>query len=162
MTFGWVTSLDQQPISALCRGQFQDSPATNSPKGRLELRRTPFWRTSQNAASRHLDQAISTVLHPPKPGLIGQRVNAIGFAYANRCTLQPLVARQCRGRSYGIVYCLRTADKALDTNIVVFSFLRVLQAKKRADERTRTADLLITSDRSGVAGVCRGLQMPHI
>jgi len=32
----------------------------------------------------------------------------------------------------------------------------------RADERTRTADLLITSDRSGVAGVCTGLQIPHI
>jgi hypothetical protein len=37
-----------------------------------------------------------------------------------------------------------------------------LQEKKRADERTRTADLLITSDHSGVAGVCRGLQNPHI
>ena len=34
--------------------------------------------------------------------------------------------------------------------------------KRGADERTRTADLLITSDRSCVAGVCRGLQMPHI
>jgi hypothetical protein len=34
-----------------------------------------------------------------------------------------------------------TADKALDTHIVVFSFLRVLQEKKRADERTRTVDL---------------------
>jgi hypothetical protein len=33
--------------------------------------------------------------------------------------------------------------------------------KKRADERTRTADLLITSDRSRVAGVCTGLQIPH-
>jgi hypothetical protein len=33
---------------------------------------------------------------------------------------------------------------------------------ERADERTRTADLLITSDHSGVAGVCRGLQIPHI
>jgi hypothetical protein len=33
---------------------------------------------------------------------------------------------------------------------------------ERADERTRTADLLITSDRSCVAGVCRGLQIPHI
>jgi hypothetical protein len=31
----------------------------------------------------------------------------------------------------------------------------------RADERTRTADLLITSVRSGVAGVCTGLQIPH-
>src|SRR5215218_1362293 len=32
---------------------------------------------------------------------------------------------------------------------------------KRADERTRTADLLITSVRSVVAGRCRGLQIPH-
>jgi hypothetical protein len=31
----------------------------------------------------------------------------------------------------------------------------------RADERTRTADLLITSDQSGVAGVCTALQNPH-
>src|ERR671919_6996 len=30
-----------------------------------------------------------------------------------------------------------------------------------SNERTRTTDLLITSDHSGVAGVCRGLQMPH-
>jgi hypothetical protein len=42
-----------------------------------------------------------------------------------------------------------------------FGFLWDLQAKKRADERTRTADLLITSDQSGVAGTCRGLQIPH-
>jgi hypothetical protein len=33
---------------------------------------------------------------------------------------------------------------------------------QRADEPTRTADLLITSDNSRVAGVCRGLQIPHI
>jgi hypothetical protein len=31
----------------------------------------------------------------------------------------------------------------------------------RADERTRTADLLITSDHSGIAGGCPGLQIPH-
>jgi hypothetical protein len=36
-----------------------------------------------------------------------------------------------------------------------------LQEKQRADERTRTADLLITSDPSGVAGDCSGLQIPH-
>ena len=42
-----------------------------------------------------------------------------------------------------------------------FLFLRDLQVKKRADERTRTADLEspATSDTSSVAGVCRGLQM---
>ena len=41
---------------------------------------------------------------------------------------------------------LSTANKALETHIVDFSFLRDLQEKKRADERTRTADLLITSE----------------
>src|SRR5215216_5140649 len=39
------------------------------------------------------------------------------------------------------VYCCPTADKATDTNIEGLSFLRHLQAKNRADERTRTADL---------------------
>jgi hypothetical protein len=33
--------------------------------------------------------------------------------------------------------------------------------KKRADERTRTAHLLITSVRSCVAEGCRGLHFPH-
>src|SRR5215216_3428300 len=107
-----------------------------------ELLRTPFSRTSENAASRHLGEVLSTAPHPPKPGHIGQTVNARGFSYATCCTLQPFVARQCRVRGFGIE---STADKALDTHIVVFSFLRVLQEKKRADERTRTADLLITS-----------------
>jgi hypothetical protein len=32
---------------------------------------------------------------------------------------------------------------------------------QRADERTRTAYLLITSVRSRVAGSCTGLQIPH-
>jgi hypothetical protein len=36
-----------------------------------------------------------------------------------------------------------------------------LQRVQRADERTRTADLLITSDNSCVAGVCTSLQIPH-
>jgi hypothetical protein len=31
-----------------------------------------------------------------------------------------------------------------------------------SDERTRTADLLITSARSAVSGCCRGLQIPFI
>jgi hypothetical protein len=51
---------------------------------------------------------------------------------------------------------------APDTSIAIVSLPQDLQAKYGADERTRTADLLITSDRSGVAGVCRGLQIPHI
>jgi hypothetical protein len=38
-----------------------------------------------------------------------------------------------------------------------FEFSAYLYGTGRADERTRTAFLLITSDNSGVAGVCRGL-----
>jgi hypothetical protein len=55
-------------------------------------------------------------------------------------------------------YCCQAPGKVSE----VFNLLRDLQVKKRADERTRTAFLLITSDHSGVAGVCRNLQMPHI
>src|SRR5829696_3853211 len=73
-------------------------------RGYAELLRTPFWRRSHNAASRLLDQASSTLPHPPKPGDIAQTLNARGFAYATCCTLQPLLAR---GES--------TADTALDT-----------------------------------------------
>src|SRR5215217_8527836 len=111
---------------------------TSEHQGSPEPPRTPFSRTSRNAASRHLGEVLSTAPHPPKPGHIGQTVNAREFSYSTCCTLQPLVARQFRGRGFGIE---STADKALDTHIVVFSFLRVLQEKKRADERTRTADL---------------------
>ena len=39
--------------------------------------------------------------------------------------------------------------------------IRLTARKWRADERTRTADLLITSDPSAVAGVYRGLRIPH-
>ena len=42
-----------------------------------------------------------------------------------------------------------------------FRFVGLVLAK-RADERTRTADLLITSDKSCVAGVCTSLQISHI
>jgi hypothetical protein len=41
------------------------------------------------------------------------------------------------------------------------TFLQYLQVKRRADERTRTADLLITSVRSVVAERCLGLQILH-
>jgi hypothetical protein len=36
-----------------------------------------------------------------------------------------------------------------------------VQRVQRAEERTRTADLLITSVRSAVAECCTGLQFPH-
>jgi spore photoproduct lyase len=44
----------------------------------------------------------------------------------------------------------------------VRTFSLAMPIFERADERTRTADLLITSDNSRVAGVCTGLQIPHI
>ncbi|MGH8605131.1 MAG: hypothetical protein ACREXR_20790, partial [Gammaproteobacteria bacterium] len=36
------------------------------------------------------------------------------------------------------------------------------EQKKRADERTRTADLLITNDKQAVAAGCTALRIPHI
>ena len=41
-------------------------------------------------------------------------------------------------------------------------FFAPVHRVQRADERTRTADLLITSVRSVVAEGCTGLQIPHI
>src|SRR5918998_6741667 len=49
-------------------------------------------------------------------------------------------------RGFGIE---STADKALDVRVGDFSLLRYLQEEQRADERTRTADLLTTSDLKG-------------
>ena len=54
-----------------------------------------------------------------------------------------------------------TADKVLNVKVGSFAFLQDSQEKQRADERTQTADRLITSVRSVVAGYCRALQTPH-
>jgi hypothetical protein len=55
---------------------------------------------------------------------------------------------------------IRTLTSAMVALVAILPpFFRRLT---RADERTRTAFLLITSDNSCVAGVCTGLQMPHI
>ncbi len=43
-----------------------------------------------------------------------------------------------------------------------YAFYLQIAIDKRADERTRTADLLITSERSGVAVGCTLLRFPHI
>src|SRR5215211_3958060 len=68
-----------------------------------------------------------------------------GFAYTTCCSPQPLVARQCQGRSFGIVYCCPNAAKPSIIPLGPYIFLWDLQEKQRADERIRTADLLITS-----------------
>ena len=44
----------------------------------------------------------------------------------------------------------------------LFRVSRLSKPKKRADERIRTADLLITSETIRVAGVCTGMQILHI
>ena len=48
-----------------------------------------------------------------------------------------------------------------ETNAAYSEYLVCLSRLWRADERTRTAFLLITSDTSRVAGGCTGLQFPH-
>ena len=53
----------------------------------------------------------------------------------------------------------RVGRKTNPLNLLTFHLQ--IKATQRADERTRTADLLITSEQLGVAGRCTGLQIPH-
>jgi hypothetical protein len=85
--------------------------------------------------------APSAGWHPPEPGCIGQTVNAtISFRGSTAALLLPITRYEYQR---------------------LFAFYAFCRKKKKADERTRTADLLITSVRSGVSGRCRGLQIPH-
>jgi hypothetical protein len=74
---------------------------TDWPKDASECKRVSIDAT----CCQHLGEAFSTVPHLPKPGYIGQRVNARGVAFATRCILQPFAARQGKGRDSGKVYC---------------------------------------------------------
>ena len=68
---------------------------------------------------------------------------------------------QCFDGAFG----RQVAVRLLYSEVRLLYLVSLLPAKQhflRADERTRTADLLITSDPSDVAGVCTGLQMSHI
>jgi hypothetical protein len=56
--------------------------------------------------------------------------------------------------------CRQLPEKAILRN--QRDVLLQFQQNLGADERTRTADLLITSDQSGVAEACTGMQIPHI
>jgi hypothetical protein len=76
-------------------------------------------------------------------------------------TLDGKAHRRRYGRSFVIVYCCPTAAKPPVERAGHSTFLQYLQVKRGADERTRTADLLITSVRSHVAGACTGLQISH-
>jgi len=69
-----------------------------------ELLRITLPRTRVNKVKRKGRgcYAPARVPQQPKPRHIAQMVNAKGVAYATRCTLQPLLARQCRGGGFGI------------------------------------------------------------
>ena len=90
---------------------------------------------------------------------IGQTVNARGFVYATCCSLHTLVAHQAKRRGFGIVYCCPTAAKPSERTSGPIYFLWDLQAKKSADERTRTADLpslrVINRMLQGFAQACK-------
>jgi hypothetical protein len=95
-----------------------------------------------------------------KPRHIGQTVHTRGSDYATCYALRPFAAHRRKGRGLGTpLYCLRTADKVPDVLVGGFPFLRVLQVQKRADERTRTADLpslrMIHQALQGVAHLCK-------
>jgi hypothetical protein len=95
------------------------------------------------------------VPHPPKPRRTGQTVHTRGSAYATCCALHTRSTSTQGTRSWDSVYCCPTAAKPPVERAGHSTFLRYLQVRKRADERTRTADLLITSDPSRVAGGCK-------
>src|SRR5215216_2259732 len=62
---------------------------------------------------------------------LGQTVNAREFSYSTCCTLQPLEARQCRGRGFGIEF---TADVLLTKPLTRISwvsrFYRICRKKE--------------------------------
>jgi hypothetical protein len=81
----------------------------------------------------------------------------------NSCSLFAPYTEQARYALYGMdiapvdLYCWQ-APILPASNLQIYEHL---QEKCRADERTRTAFLLITSVRSVVAEHCTGLQIPH-
>jgi hypothetical protein len=104
-------------------------------------------------------EVLSTAPHPPKPGHISQRVNARDFAYSTCCTLQPRLARQCRGLSFGLESTAEVLLTKPSTRTSWASRFYWFCRKKRADERTRTAYpcslRVITQALQGFAGPCK-------
>src|SRR5215216_7950549 len=76
-----------------------------------------------------------------------------------------LDSRHCQRERWCVTWCIERL--AVSSAPIPYRGLGIAlrftskSSKRRADERTRTDDLLITSNHSGVAGVCRGLQIPH-
>ena len=83
-----------------------------------------------------------------------------GRTFNKRISRSTLLAASHRLKLHKwLVYCLRTADKGPATSLEDYLFLWDLQAKSRADERTRTADLtslrVIGHVLQGCAGDCK-------
>ena len=70
-------------------------------------------------------------------------------------------------KTEGVIYAHRLiiprSDVDVGPEVLRFPNAGVLptNTNQKADERTRTADLLITSGKKGVAGVCTGLRNRH-
>src|SRR5215211_9550757 len=132
---------------------------TSEHQGSPEPPRTPFSRTSRNAASRHLGEVLSTAPHPPKPGHIAQTVNAREFSYSTCCSLQPLVACQFRGRGFGIE---STADVLLTKASICtswpsrfYGFCRQKRESTSGLEPLSCSLRVITQALQGCAGDCK-------
>jgi hypothetical protein len=95
--------------------------------------------------------------------------------YSNPCQFQALDALgdQSTERQAGLTFAVvhrrevvvlefASFSKGGKSRLFCLDVLVPVHRVQRADERTRTADLLIRSDQSGVAGVCAGLQFPYI
>jgi hypothetical protein len=130
---------------------------TTAPYGPAYDRMPPLGKARRN--QRHL-HAVATepsgeLPHPPHVFFVFPRVGHGGLRrYVPGFAQYP-------GVSYTVLSGIRRRLACINRNRGLHD-LPANPRKNRADERTRTADLLITSDHSSVAGVCRRLQMPHI
>src|SRR5829696_3519508 len=119
-------------------------------QGLEQLPRTPLRRSSQNTPSTHFG-ALGQEVWPRllRSGPCAATAETQAHRSDGQCQrsrlrhpLYPTTTSSTpmpRRRLWDRVYCLRTADKSFDTNIVCFSFSQDLQENQRVDERTRTA-----------------------
>jgi hypothetical protein len=127
------------------RGTGRQTGPQIAPRTAAASAEVPHWAIVGQVCPRNRIGQSSESLPSRHPGKVfrqcrtnrnsGTRVNARGSAYPAvvSCTL---VAKQATNLR------LATADNAPDTNTEGFTFLQDLQEKQRADERTRTADLV--------------------
>jgi hypothetical protein len=111
----------------------------------------PCWR-----GRRKRDERIFKVA-PSRPWTIATRDRTSTFS-----NMPDTIRLPYQPRGYGCEWCRQTGSDLEPRPALFIQFSLQIGGKRRADKRTQTAFLLITSDRSCVAGACTGLQMPHI